>query len=204
MGRKSLLIILSVLILVSCEYILFCRASAEIDLQMALGYLNKARFVSDEIIVQKSLLYRNALRLLDRSSKLNTLDSRPWFEYANALIEIGEDAGLKDTLETEGIAGAEKKFIEAVLREPANAIYHQRLGAVYARLSEVHRAEREFDNAVFLDPQNVRLRLYLAQYFFSAGKTDLGVFHLNKAVALYKTLPHGPISNEVEAFVKSA
>ena len=109
-----------------------------------------------------------------------------------------------ELLDEENLNSNKAKFIEALLREPGNAIYHQRLGSIYVKLADTQKAEREFNNAVFLDPRNIRLRLYLAQYFFSIANQEPGLFHLNKAVSLYKTLPHGPIYNEVEGFVKSA
>ena len=97
-------------------------------------------------------------------------------------------------------------FEKALLLEPTNAIYHQRLGAVNLALKETMAAERQFKQALALDPQNISLHIFLSQYYFSKGSQEEFNFHLDKILQLYHNGirdVNGPLDTAVKDFLKS-
>jgi len=210
----SILIILFIFIFIFYEFILLSRLSAERYLDKALGYLEKSRSLNKDIIIEKSLLYYRGLKLFKNSLRLNPFDSRFYFEYAEAIAEIGGDPQLSNSLDIdrldEGRTGgveefyelAKTNYIEAILREPTNAIYHHRLGKIYDKLSDSTKAEEEFRKAASLSPQNAGIHLYLSQYFLSKNKEADFLYHIKKAVELQR-LPDGSVVGDVFWFLKS-
>jgi len=214
-SRKESLILVALfcLLLVYYEYLLFSRLSAESCLRQGLHYLEEGRSVPKEMLLKKSLFYQNALKLFKSSLKLNPYDASLYSACGQIIAEIADDNELNGSLDT-GIKKDEKKelyvlaksyYEEAVLKEPANAIYHQGLGSIYDKLSDTEEAEREFRKAVLLDPQNVTIRLYLSQYFLSKNKQSDFLYHLDKVVQLYNAGMRGggaPFSSMVGDFLK--
>jgi len=196
LSRKESLILVALFILLFMyyEYLLFSRLSAERYLGQGLYYLQEGRSTSKEMLLKKSLFYQNALKSFKRSLKLNPYNADPYYEYGQIITEIADDSELSNSLdigikkdENRGLYNLAKPYYEeAILKEPANAIYHQRLGSIYDKLSETQEAEREFRKAVLLDPQNVTIHLYLSQYFLSKNKQSDFLYHLDKVVQLYK------------------
>lgn len=212
--ESIILIILFTFILLFYEYILFSRVSAERYFNKALVYFNKANSVVAELLVTRSICYQSTLKLLKKSSDFNPYDSRPYFEYAEALSEILIEPELVKSLDMRDFGGKEAgefgfynlakiKYTQAILKEPANAIYHLKLGAIYVKLLDPEKAEKEFNNSVLFDPQNIRIRLYLSRYFLLNDKKEIALVHLNKAISLYKIIPRSILSDEVENFVKA-
>lgn len=208
------LIILFVFIFIIYEYILFSRFLAEKHFLKALSYLNKAHSAEKELTVSRSLFYQNALKSLNSSFNLNPLDSRSYFEYAEALVEMASEPEILNSLEIkdfgakyEGELGffdlARMKYTEAIMKEPTNAIYHLRLGSIYDKFSDPVKAEKELMVSALLDPQNIKIRLYLCRYFLLHDKKEIALLHLKKAVDLYKKLPRSRLSEEVENFARS-
>lgn len=197
------------------EYVLFSRLLAERYFDKGLDYLEEARSTPREILAKKCLSYRNVLKLLKRSIKLNLYDSRAYFEYANVITEIGKDPELSMLLDIESFVDSQRqqglynlakvKYIEAILNEPTNAIYHQRLGSIYDKLSDSKKAEEEFKKAVLLDPQNISIYIYLSQYFLSKGREDDFFYYLDRVLETYKKALRdgGPFADMAQNFLKA-
>jgi tetratricopeptide (TPR) repeat protein len=181
-GTCGFLICLLIIVLLVYQYILFARLSAENYLNIGQNFLKEARAAPGEELIIRSLAYRKSLRMLDGSIMRNPYDSRAYFEYAEILNEIDRDARLRSLFDKGDLL--EKIYTEAILREPTDGIYHQRLGERYRRLSEEEKAEREFKNAVLLDPQNASLHLYLSQYFFYKNNELSFLYHIKKTIEL--------------------
>jgi len=178
-------------------YLVFLRFFADKYYSEGVYYSEEARAVPIENLVEKSIFYQNALKLLSKSLRLNHHDARPYFEYGQIVAEIAGDGDLRDSLDIKRLGiqnGGEKAlyslassyYKEAIAREPTNAIYHQKLGHVYNKLSDSpEEAEKEFKKAILLDPQNISIHLYLSQYYLSKGKDTDFNFYLNKVVSLF-------------------
>jgi tetratricopeptide (TPR) repeat protein len=159
-----------------------------------LFYLQETQTLSSQDLVKKSLLYQNAMRSLQASIDLNPLDARSYFEYGQIISDLAEDDNLISSLDVDrmDIKGGRQGFYNlakvyyrnAILHEPTNAIYHQRLGSLLDKMGVTEEAEREFGKAVILDKQNVSIHIYLAQYFLSKGRVAQFNTHLNKVKEL--------------------
>jgi len=182
------LIALLIALFIFYEKAALSRLLGEHYLKQGLSYIKDDRRVWATEPVEKSLSYQRALRLMSRSILENPYFSKGYFEYAELLQEIAKDPGLRISLGTKDASSlldaARIKYTEAIKREPVNAIYHQRLGDVYYRLGDDKEAEREFDNAVLLDPQNASIHFYLSKYFFIKNKDEDFLYHINKAISL--------------------
>jgi tetratricopeptide (TPR) repeat protein len=212
--ESFVLIITFIFVFIAYEYVLFSQVSAEKYFLKALNYLSKAHSATKELVINRSLFYQNALESLEKSSHLNPLDSRGYFEYADALVEMVSEPEMLNSLEIknfgaryEGESGfydlAKMKYAEAIAKEPTNSIYHLRLGNIYDKLSDPIKAEKELAISALLDPQNIKIRLYLSRYFWLSNRKEIALLHLKKAVALYKLIPRSRLSDEVENFAKA-
>ena len=192
---------------------LFSRFLAQNYYNKALTDFAKASRLPCDITVEKSLLYQRGLSLLKESSRLNPHSPLSYFGFAEAILEIEKDFLLKRSLDIKGLGSgkegqgdfydlAKGKLIEAISREPTNPIYHQRLGAVYDKVSEAANAEQEFRRAVLLDPQNISIRLYLSNYYLSKGKQAEFLNHLNRALKLDQEI-YGRTGYEVRNFLEA-
>jgi tetratricopeptide (TPR) repeat protein len=216
LSRKGSLIFIGLFIfLFMCyEYILFSRLSAEIYYNQGLYYSEKARSAPREILFKKSLFYQDALKLFKRSLDLNPYDARLFFECGQIITEMADDSELRSSVDIKIIGKQEEGFVglynlaksyyeKAISREPTNAIYHQRLGSICDKLSDMQGAEKEFRKALLLDPQNISIHLYLSQYFLSKDRQADFLYHLDKVVQLYKAgLRGGLLSNMVGDFLQ--
>jgi tetratricopeptide (TPR) repeat protein len=209
LGRSGALFLFSIFIILAVWWIRFLYVGfrAEEYLSNALKYQEKARSLPAEEVVARSIAYRNVMRLLSSSIKMEPAAARPYFEYGQVIAAIAEDPGLTASLDLSAIgtpgsnsirpadgriyALAGDCYREATKREPTNAIYHQRLGAVFATLGQPVEAEEEFEKAVKLDGENVSIRIFLAQYFYSRGREAQFKEHLDKAVGLFKVSLQG-------------
>jgi len=196
-GRAVLVIFLALLSFVYYESILYQRLLAQLNFSKARIAFAKARYISQDLIVKKSLLYQDGLKLLKSSLRLDSADSRFNFEFAEIINEAKDDPELWGSLGINNLVSPEEaglgpwelariRYGEAILKEPTNAIYHQRLGSLYDKIGQTRKAEEEFAQAVMLDPQNISLRLYLSQYFLSRGKQDDFFKHISRAIAIDK------------------
>lgn len=204
LSRKNSLTLISLFIFlfIFYEFILFSRLLGQRYFDLAMNSLGRAHSLGKEIIVEKSLSYQKTLKLLTNALRLNPYDVRPSFEYAEIISQIGDDAELSNSIdikslgiEQEGRTGfyelAKVKYAEAVLKEPTNAIYHQRLGSIYDKLQDAKNTEGELKKALLLDSQNVSIHLYLSQYFLSKDRQTDFLYHLYRAVELYKKALRG-------------
>jgi len=166
------------------------------------------------MVVAKSLSYQKGLRLLKESSRLAPYDAKPNFIYAEVILNICEDPVLQSSFDLREFAGqgdgqsgfyylAKENYTQAVLKEPTNPIYHQRLGYVYDKILDTEDAERELANAVLLDPQNIRIRIYLSQYFLNKNKDDIARAHLDKVISLYRSGGGCGLESELSSLFKS-
>jgi tetratricopeptide (TPR) repeat protein len=196
-GWVILFIFLALVSFVYYESILYQRLLAQLNFSKAKTSFVKARYISKELIVKKSLLYQDGLKLLKSSLLLDPADSRFNFEFAEIINEAKDDPELWGSLGINNLVSPEEaglgpwelariRYGEAILKEPTNAIYHQRLGSLYDKIGQTRKAEEEFTQAVILDPQNISLRLYLSQYFLSKGKQDDFLKHISRAVDIDK------------------
>jgi len=215
--RQSLILItLFIFLFIFYECILFSRLSAEKYLDKALDYSEKSRSLDKKIIIEKSLLYYKALKLLNKAASLNPYDSRAYFEYAQMITEIGDDSLFSSSLDIKMLDAkeesdelgfynlAKKEYAGAILREPTNAIYHQRLGSIYGKLSDTKSAEEEFKKAVLASPCNLSIHLYLSQYFLSKDKQANFLYHIKKAIELQRGgVSGGFVGGDVFWFLKS-
>ena len=211
----SILIILFIFIFIFYEFILLSRLSAERCSGEAAGYLKKSRSLGKDIVIEKSVLYYKGLRVLGNSIAFNPLDSRFYFEYAEAVVEAAEDSQLSSLLEmgslgqgeTRDMNGfydlAKTRYVEAISRDPVNAIYHQRLGRVYDKLSDTKKAEEEFKAAVLLSPQSIMIHIYLSQYFLSRNKEAEFLYHIKKAISIQTLTPGAYVSGDLLVFIRS-
>ncbi|TRZ95511.1 hypothetical protein D4R78_03585 [bacterium] len=191
--KAALVAFLAVICFVYYGYSLYQRLFAQLDFAKAKTSFAKARYISKDLMVKKSLLYQDGFRLLNSSLRLDPGDSRFSFEFAEVVDEIKDNPDLWGSLGisnlvSPGEAGleplrlAQLRYKEAVSREPTNAIYHQRLGSIYNKIGQTRKAEEEFAQAVMLDPQNISLRLYLSQYFLSRNKQADFFQHISRAI----------------------
>ena len=142
--------------------------------------------------------------MLAQAIRSNSLDASTNFAFAEAInSKISQDEQLARLLELEDFNLTKGKespgffelvrlnYIEAAVKNPTNAIYHQRLGSVYEKLSQDIQAEAELKKATLLDPQNVSIHLYLTQYYLSRNKQRESDYHLDRVVQLYKLVLTG-------------
>jgi len=195
------------------EYGLARRLFSRLDYDKALCVFGKARFISKDLIVNRSLLYQNGLKLLRGSLYSNPVDARTNFQFAEIINEIEEDPDLNKSLDIKNFTVwfstsqdnflniAERGYKEAISREPTDAIYHQRLGYTYVKSGENRKAEDEFERAVLLDPQNISLRLYLSRYFSSKDMSSFYI-HINRAMEIDKQI-YLTTSWEMQNFLKT-
>lgn len=168
--------------------------------KQAGAYLKKAeRLGSQGIVVEQAILYKRAVGLLARAVESNPLDPGAYFAYAESINSKIDDEPLIKLLELESPDAPAGKlgvsplalvgyyYTEAIKGEPTNAIYHQRLASVYERLFQDSQAEAELKKAIFLDPQNVSIHLYLTKYYLSRNKQEEFNYHLGRVVELYKS-----------------
>jgi tetratricopeptide (TPR) repeat protein len=187
-------------IFVLYQFFLFAQLRAGQFTKLARAYLKKAERLGNQgILVEQAIFYKRAVKLLAQAIKANPLDAGSYFAYAESInSKIGQDEALIKLLELERLgplassqnlsplALVGRNYTEAIKREPTNAIYHQRLASVYEKLSQDDQAEAELKKAVFLDPQNVSIHLYLTKYYLSRNKESEFNYHLGRVVELYK------------------
>jgi len=207
---------ISISLFILYEAIIFSRFFAERKLSQARRYLQKSSYLGQDVMIEKSRFYLKVLKLLKKAIQLNPYDAKLNFEYAQVLTQIREDptltisidiTHLEPSLES-GEVGfyklAKENCLRAIFKEPTNALYHQNLGMLWEKLQDTKKAEAELERAVLLDPQNITIHLYLSQYFLSQDKETDSLYHLYKAVRLYKeALRGGAIANMVVDYLKS-
>ncbi len=187
--NSAALIIIFILIFMGCEYILFSRLRAEKSLQKGMNLLEKARSLSADLLVNKSLLYQSALKHLGASVKSNPYDAKPYFVSGEAASDIEDNQELASSLIMKPINSSKLIYTKAILSEPTNAIYHQRLGHAYAKSLDNNRAEQEFNKALLLNPQNISMYLYLIQYYLSKDKKEIALSYADRIDSLCKSVP---------------
>ena len=198
LDKKAYLIFISiVLFLFFCyEYNLITRLLADQFYNDGLSSLDKINSPVKLTLLDKTIVYEKALKQFNNSAMINPLDSRAYFSSGETIAEIIKDKDLSANFELD-YNQTKAKYLEAVLREPTNAIYHQRLGSVFNRLADPERAQKEFNAAVKLDPQNIKIHFYLSQYYFFKGDEPEFLYNLNKA------LKSGEMRGEISKFLKS-
>jgi tetratricopeptide (TPR) repeat protein len=219
LGRQKSLFLGILLILIFTLYskTLFSRYLSESYFEKALNYFSESEATDKELVVERARFYRKALKSVQNAINHNPYDARPYFEYAENISKIAQDRALRSSLGP-GISnkGAEKdsvdfyglaksKYIEAILREPTNALYHQRLGDIYDKLSDAKNAESELRKALLLDPQNLLIHIYVCQYFLSKNKQQNFDWYFNKAMELYAGdgYNYGAFATQMANFLKS-
>ena len=216
LSANKALVIFTVITVLALSYggILYLRFQAQEYLEGALACLKKAQALPQDEIVKKSLFYQEAMHSLQSSIGLNPLDGRPYFEYGQIIYGLCEDSNLLSSLDSVamGFKGEPDEFYNlsrayytsAIMREPTNAIYHQRLGSLFDKMGSPDEAEREFKKTVKLDGQNVSIHVYLAQYFLSIGKDAEFNAHLNKVIGFFDVSLRGggTIGGLVHDFIK--
>lgn len=204
-NTAKILISLCILVFLFYQIFIFVLLRAEILTRQGRAFLKKAeRLGSKGIIVEQAVFYKRALRILAQAIRSNPLDASTNFAFAEAInSKINQDEQLARLAELEDLnptGGKESlgslelvrlNYIEAAVKNPTNAIYHQRLGSVYEKLSQDIQAEAELKKATLLDPQNVSIHLYLAQYYLSRNKQREFDYHLGRVVELYKLVLTG-------------
>jgi tetratricopeptide (TPR) repeat protein len=103
-----------------------------------------------------------------RSNADNLLLARHYLGLGVALADLFNDKDI-DEKDPELLQNAETALLKAIELDPASAAAHSVLGAVYAELGRMEKAQAEFIRAIWLDPQDqvarvglplVRARLY--------------------------------------------
>ena len=98
---------------------------------------------------------------------------------------------------------AKKEYQEAIIREPVSFVYFQRLGSVFSNLGDFNAADQMFQNALYLDPNNLGTNFFLAQYYSDRGDTEKFNFYLDKTAQLYRSVKFAPlIRTSIEKFFK--
>jgi len=213
-----LLIIVSAGLFFWAERVLLTRLAAGRDFEKGMRYAEKARALPRDVLVKRSVLYQGVLKSLQRSRALNPADARVYFESGEVLAEIMPDKELRDSIvagdfgiqgntEEAFYASVKKYYIEAVRRQPTNAVYHQRLGQIYDVLSDTRRAEEEFDKALYLDPLNLSIHIFLSKYYLSKHNEEKFNVHLARTIQLYQKTGlaegGGPLHNMMVSFLRS-
>lgn len=193
----------------------FSHLSAQRCLDQGMRLLENSRALSADLLVERIVLYQRALGLLKDSMRLNGRDSRAYFEYAEAVALAAQDPSIREMIELKTLSGtyvsgelglyesARQGYIEAISKEPLNALYHQRLGRIYARLSDTQKAESEFNKAVMLSPGNLSIHLYLAQYYLSSNNNEGFLLHIRKAIELQGHDSGGQVGGQTMEFLRS-
>lgn len=209
------LIFLFAIFFISYCSIVFFRLYSEHLIAAALDFTDEAKSLEKAPIEYMSLSYQKALKSLHKSMHFNALNSKTHFENGEIVREISDGpeelrVGIdirKFGASEDGLDGfynlSKISYIQAILREPTNAIYHQRLGDTYLKLSDIKSAEKEFDAALLLDPQNAAIHLYLSNFYFFMNMQDKFIFHLNKAMDLGDEAVDGNIRGANYKFLKS-
>ncbi len=219
---SKILIFFCINIFILYQFFIFAQLRAGKFTREAQAYLEKARRLEGkDLIVEQAILYKRAIRCLARAIQTNPLDASTYFVYAEFISSKADQGGqsvklldLESLHQTTGekdsslVELARRNFIKAVERDPANAIYHQRLGSIYEKLSNDPYAEEEFKKAVLLDHQNVSIHLYLTQYYLSRNKQSEFNYHLGRVVELYKLAltgggPMEGLANMVRQYLES-
>lgn len=198
------------------EYAVISRTCADSYLRQGRAYAQKARLFSDSLLVEKTILYQEALSFLKQSIASNPMSPVPYYEYGELLLEIGsapslrksanlEVLGISDDRQEEFYNKALRYYRCAVLRDPFCGIYHQRLGHAYAQVADYAMAEKEFVSALLVDADNISIHLYLAYYYSVRKDRQNYEYHLNKVISLYNASLRGggPLSDMVRVYFKS-
>jgi tetratricopeptide (TPR) repeat protein len=196
--------------------VLFSIFSGSWNLDKGRNYLAKARALKEESLAEKSLYYQKALKMMSSAIKSNPFSAEPCFESGEIMSEIAQNPDImkstynkiiKFSLQDakEYYAEAEKEYLGAILRNPTNSVYHQRLGDVYWKQSNENQdsAEKEFRKAVLLDPYNANIHLYLSKYYFLNDKEPEFIKHINQAIELSGLAFDGSAKGQVYGFLKS-
>jgi len=220
----KILIFFCIIIFILYQFFIFAQLRAKRFTRDAQAYLKKADGLgvgAQRLIVEQAILYQRTIRLLRGAIEANPLDASTYFDYAEFFnSKMGQDEQLAKVLdlsipgETTGeknlslVELARRNYVAALKLNPTNAIYHQRLGSIYEKLSNDVQAEGEFKKAVLLDSQNVSIHLYLTQYYLSRNKESEFNYHLGRVVELYKLtlIGGGPmerLGNMVRQYLES-
>ena len=218
----KILIFFCVIIFFLYQFFICVQLRAKKFTRDAQAYLKKAEGLgAGGLIVEQAIFYQRAIRLLRRAIKLNPLNASTYFDYAESLnTKMVQDEQLAKVLDLGSLrqaAGeknlslielARRNYVAALKLDPTKAIYHQRLGSIYEKLSSDIQAEKEFKKAVLLDSQNVSIHLYLTQYYLSRNKESEFNYHLGRVVELYKLAltgggPMERLGNMVRQYLES-
>jgi O-antigen ligase len=115
------------------------------------------------------LMYRKAIRDVDRAMFLNAMNSSYPNKKADLLADLvsKEDLGIElKALDDFGnrqeiLSSAGLFYRRAISLNPTKADYHLRLGWFYNVTGEFNLAREEFHKALLLDPQNVEIKRYV-------------------------------------------
>lgn len=163
--RILFIVILSIL-LVFVESLILRRYQAE----AAFKRVNKKKI--SETNIDAIIEYKKILKEIDEAITLNSLNSQYLNKKADLLSEIALREDLKDELENitefkdpnEVLRLAGKFYKQAIDLNPTKADYHLRLGWLYSVLGQSDLTEKEFKNALSLDPQNTQIQSYVEEY----------------------------------------
>ena len=110
---------------------------------------------------------------IGRAIALNPLNSKYYAKRGDLLAEQAADsqqlqdiqAGQLGSLDRDKILAAKEDYLKSISLNPAHADYHLRLGWLYYTfLNQEESGEKEFKKALMLDPKNLKIRKYVAEF----------------------------------------
>lgn len=212
---RTAIIFFVVVLVSSVTFFSLTDLRSTINIDRALVLLDKSRGMDERLMAEKTIIYQRALKLLKNATRLSPRQARGYFEYAEALTNAGDDFSTGALLDLNDLKDkpvfkqedlfvlAKDNYAKAILNDPFNAVYHQRMGRIYDRLLDKESAEKEYNKAVALSPNSLSIRLYMAQYFLSKGREEDFLLHIRRAIELQKTVSGGVVGGEVAVFLNS-
>ncbi len=206
------LLVLCLALSLSLAYLAAAGMASDFYLRKARSRLSYIGTLNRALLVKRSMAWRQLLGNLDRSIAWQRHNPLPYYEYAQALVQIEGDGDLRAIFVQEADDGKGGRLLEkavrfyrkAIRRDPFNGVYHLSLGRVYSLMGDRDAAEKEFSCAEKLDPQNVSIQLFLARYWDRNQNEQRSGRHLDKVVFLYNASLRGggPLGDMVCAYFK--
>ncbi len=131
-------------------------------------YLKATSIHLPEVTIEKTINYKRLFRYLDKSTILNGLNAKYYFESGNTYLRIAQEKFEEMLGLTENATGlAKNQFLSAITLDPARGAYHFSLTKALLLLNQPENAQREFLKAEELDFSNASIHYEIAKYYIS-------------------------------------
>jgi len=165
-GKAALFFIVFLMVL-PLEILVFRRYQAEALFER----IEKKELVSRGLNAQ--INYDHRMEAINKAIALSPLNSKYYVERGDLLAEQAADsqqipdevAGEFRSYDLDKAILARRDYLKSVVLNPTHADWHLRLGWLYYTLfDQPESAKEEFKKALLLDPKNLKIRKYIAEY----------------------------------------